>query len=827
MTYSTFPFFHQRFFDNEGRPLAGGSLTFYVAGSTSLKSIYLDQSGTTAKNPMPLDSTGLPESQYFGGEGEYDIVLKDSNGVLINKTLRVSAVGMGGSVSPYPDPTNPGFLHWDGSNYAWVSLTQYPDPGNTGYLHYDVDTGVYSWIAIPTPENKVKTTSSDTTAGYLSDKLVQGSGIEITQQDNSGNIKEVISHDGTLKVDSSDNAGFLEDKLVDSDTVKWTKQGSGNEAMRADIDLTTADVYKVKTQAGGAAGYLGEKIGDSSTITKAIVGDQVVLTCTGAPPTGLAGGDLTGTYPDPLVKELSGLGVSYGALNAQWVSGGTFNPIQGVFSLAYKAIKGFGLMTNNYGRLYVTKDGGLSWTDAGYSISNGGNTRDISYGMVTGSQYGFAAVGDNSVYYYEDIGVNYDSNGIPLQSAWKQGLLVGLTGADICYSSVNSSWFFAEQSPGVWYISNLGTGTLPVSTVIPQGSTGNVGGVFIESNTNRIVYFERGTGRVWWAEAGDWTDSADWTEVLHGTTPILKYLYPQITDSNGVGTGISMAGLSAFAGNVVIATTDVSDESKYMIAFDNGTLPSLWDITVDGANWYGTTVLATTPCIYQMWLGSIPSHRQFIAEKGEVVYGALVLPDLANAPYLGTDAWGNVVAKSAPSGVNGDAYSCTMQVANATSTLAPNLISRSELITLFVPFTSQRIYQGVQTKFGCFMAQGGTGQVRFTLRDEQYRIIAASYYSTNPAAQVFLQLDCGEVWDPATHTSVPYYDLVIGGLYYLGILWDANGIQVTGDDAVQTVNTVPLPALKVDNLASMNVVTQLTGGSESKMRPFVRVLTKV
>lgn len=174
---------------------------------------------------------------------------------------------------------------------------------------------------------------------------------------------------------------------------------------------------------------------------------------------------------------------------------------------------------------------------------------------------------------------------------------------------------------------------------------------------------------------------------------------------------------------------------------------------------------------------------------------------------------------------SGRSYASTMYVANAIQALAPNLISRSELITLFVPTTDIKAIQGVSTKFGCFMTQGGTGQICFTLRDEQYRLIAESYLRTNPLPQVFLELDCGAVYDPATGLSVPNYQLVCGGRYYLGILWDANGIQMTGDDAVQTVNTSPAPAWKVDNLPSMNAVAQLTGGSESKMRPFIRMLT--
>lgn len=116
-TYYTLPFFHQRYLDGSGNPLAGGSLTFYAAGSTALKPIYLDQSGTGARNPMPLDSAGVPEDQYFGGPGEYDIVISDSDGVIIDKVLRVTqSSGSGGAEDTYKaligitDPL-PGYLY--------------------------------------------------------------------------------------------------------------------------------------------------------------------------------------------------------------------------------------------------------------------------------------------------------------------------------------------------------------------------------------------------------------------------------------------------------------------------------------------------------------------------------------------------------------------------------------------------------------------------------------------------------------------------------------------------------------------------------------------
>ena len=243
-----------------------------------------------------------------------------------------------------------------------------------------------------------------------------------------------------------------------------------------------------------------------------------------------------------------------------------------------------------------------------------------------------------------------------------------------------------------------------------------------------------------------------------------------------------------------------------------GYLAPIWNINTDGSNWYATTVAATTPVLYQLWLGSIPSHRQFIAEQGIVIEGQGVLQDLPNAQFLGTDAWGNIIAKTAP--VVGGGYTSTMYIANASQTLAPNLISRSELIVLFVPIVDTNVTANTST-FGTFLSQGGTGNLRYTLRDEQYRLIGYSAQITNPTP-VFTELTCTNLFDPVTQSPLTSYNLLAGERYYLGVLWDANGIQIVGDDAVQTVNTNPLPAFKIDNLASMTPLAVL--GSDLSQR---------
>jgi len=83
-----------QFFDADGNPLAGGTITTYAAGTTTPKATYTDSTGNTvADNPIELDSSGIPDTANGSMWliGSYKFVVKDALGNTIRTTDNVTA----------------------------------------------------------------------------------------------------------------------------------------------------------------------------------------------------------------------------------------------------------------------------------------------------------------------------------------------------------------------------------------------------------------------------------------------------------------------------------------------------------------------------------------------------------------------------------------------------------------------------------------------------------------------------------------------------------------------------------------------------------------
>lgn len=73
-----------------GRPVSGGSVLFYVAGTSALKSVFSDRAGATpAANPHPLDMAGSCEVFL---SGPYRVEVRDANGATVYTADYVNSI---------------------------------------------------------------------------------------------------------------------------------------------------------------------------------------------------------------------------------------------------------------------------------------------------------------------------------------------------------------------------------------------------------------------------------------------------------------------------------------------------------------------------------------------------------------------------------------------------------------------------------------------------------------------------------------------------------------------------------------------------------------
>lgn len=306
---STAPFFLQQLTDNSGKPLSGGKLFSYVGGSTNLpKALYYDKDFTTpCPNPLIADASGtLP--QYFLTSGFYKFEVKTSADVLISTRDYVQVGGVGSSSSDYKvktsvSDTNPDYLSskivpGDGMDVneivgttrqieiASKGLAKVSMGDSAGYLDSkftsspSITFGTNGHILSATVNSnginglyKVKTTSTDT-AGYMSEKVMEGAGIEISTINSVDSDKALLfRHRGNILSSSDDTSRvFLSDAIKDSSSITWSRtKTNGITELSADVN----EQGKVAITSGDQVGYLNTKLKAGAGITLTSVVDSV------------------------------------------------------------------------------------------------------------------------------------------------------------------------------------------------------------------------------------------------------------------------------------------------------------------------------------------------------------------------------------------------------------------------------------------------------------------------------------------------------------------------------------------------------------------------
>ncbi len=146
-------------------PLAGGSLTFYDAGTTTPKGTWSDSALTVANpNPVPLDSSGRSNVNIWL-DGAYAVLLKAADGTSVWTRDVDSGSGAGATI---PALENGLFLTNDGSNLIWSDVLQVPDPTGSSGKILGTDGSNLIWQAAPTiPDLPIVNSSSSDKIGTL------------------------------------------------------------------------------------------------------------------------------------------------------------------------------------------------------------------------------------------------------------------------------------------------------------------------------------------------------------------------------------------------------------------------------------------------------------------------------------------------------------------------------------------------------------------------------------------------------------------------------------------------------------------------------------
>lgn len=198
--------------DLNGLPASGYVLKFYAAGTTTNINLATDSTGGTQESDVVLDSRGFPSL---------------SNTVFIP--------------------------HLDQTYKITLYATQAAADSDTGAI-WSVDNITPASILASTTDELLKVTASDTTAGYLSGKLVAGPSLVLTEQNVGSNetlkVESVDKYYDTLALAVADIANIsIGDVLI----LKECTAGNGGGATWDAVDATTVTENGIDIVAGNAS----------------------------------------------------------------------------------------------------------------------------------------------------------------------------------------------------------------------------------------------------------------------------------------------------------------------------------------------------------------------------------------------------------------------------------------------------------------------------------------------------------------------------------------------------------------------------------------------
>lgn len=157
----------QTFYGNDGTLLAGGSLSFYAAGTTTPQNVYGEKALTTNNGAtVALDASGRLVNEVWGDTDDgYFVELYNAAAVKQGEEDNVEVPGGAGQTVPVPSPGE--FLTGDGTNFAVATIRQVPDPTGQSTKILGNDGTATLWVAKPA-DGAAGTSDTASGTGYFS-----------------------------------------------------------------------------------------------------------------------------------------------------------------------------------------------------------------------------------------------------------------------------------------------------------------------------------------------------------------------------------------------------------------------------------------------------------------------------------------------------------------------------------------------------------------------------------------------------------------------------------------------------------------------------------
>ncbi len=471
--------------------------------------------------------------------------------------------------------------------------------------------------------------------------------------DSVGRAAQYYMDSGAYKIIVKDSTGAI---IATRDYID-ASTGSGGGAV---------DDHKVMVDAGDPLpGYLQDKIVGSSTITvtdSVVGGGRKILTLEvdesglSHAPSGLAGGDLAGTYPDPVVKQLTGIstamvaktpGFAYPTDPALTGIGAGYIYVNGVAVKAWGAISFAGHIrwsTDNWESSF--EDNGLF----AHGSSFGRSWNAFSFVQSGADYYWVAGDGTNqSIYMAKHIPANYATNGAILTNAWIKvdypssdyvnNRLMPSNVGDIATANGVTCW--VGNSSYIGRTTDFSSYTSPAITAYM-----NTGGIATDGYDTWLVVI-KDTGELHMSTGNQATSWEMLTNVVVDGVATGHLPHPK-----GEQWGSILCSYGTWIAAVYSASDHGTGHISYAYSNDgyNWTTVSNSDIVFFSAASNGVSWFATNPVpnsanpVFQLLISEIPAHKKLIAEQGIAVAGNTNLVDLPNAPFLSTDQYGKIYA---------------------------------------------------------------------------------------------------------------------------------------------------------------------------------------